>query len=258
MNERRIREHLRDKVDEWINTLPFEMRYEVVTSCFVSGGSIVSLLLGEEVNDYDIYFTKEHVALKVALHYAGGKAKEITSAPGAVSITIRSSGVWLNDKDELKPYETKCITGNAISLNDKVQLITKFVGTPDEVHKNFDFVHCMCYYEPLSDNLVVPVDAAVSMMTKELKYRVSLYPLASIIRTRKFIKRGWSINAGQYLKMVLQLQKLDLYDMDVLKDQLMGVDSLYFNQMLQQVGDLNAEDGQVDALYLVELIDRFF
>lgn len=258
MNERRIKEHLRDKVDEWIKTLPVDLRRDVLTNCFVTGGSIVSLLLGETVNDYDIYFTKEHVALKVAFHYAEGKAKEVTSDPGTVSIYVRSSGIWLNTNEELKPYEPKCITGNAISLNDKVQLITKFVGTPDKISKNFDFVHCMCYYDPFGDNLVVPADAAVSMLTKELKYRGSLYPLASIIRTRKFIKRGWSINAGQYLKMVLQLQKLDLYDLDVLKDQLMGVDSLYFNQMLQQVGDLNAEDGQVDALYLVELIDRFF
>jgi len=258
MNERRIKEHLRNKVDEWIDTLPMELQRDALTSCFVSGGSIVSLLLGDEVNDYDIYFTKEHIALRVAYYYAKDKASRIAFDPGTINITIRNSGVWLNNKEELQPYEPKCITGNAISLNDKVQLITKFVGTPDKISKNFDFVHCMCYYEPFSDNLVVPADAAVSMLTKELKYRGSLYPLASIIRTRKFIKRGWSINAGQYLKMVLQLQKLDLYDLDVLKDQLMGVDTLHFNQMLQQVGDLNAEDGQVDALYLVELIDRFF
>ena len=258
MNERRIKEHLRNKVDEWIKTLPMELRRDALTSCFVTGGSVVSLLLGEAVNDYDIYFTKEEVALKVALHYAKDKVTEIASAPGAVNITVRSSGIWLNNKEELKPYEPKCITSNAISLNDKVQLITKFVGTPDEVHKNFDFVHCMCYYDPFGDNLVVPVDAAVSMMTRELKYRGSLYPLASVIRTRKFIKRGWSINAGQYLKMILQLQGLNLYDLNVLKDQLIGVDSLYFNQMLLQVGDLHVKDGQVDSLYLVELIDRFF
>lgn len=258
MNERRIKEHLGNKVNEWVNTLPFGLRGEVIEDCFVTGGSIVSLLLGDTVNDYDIYFTKEEVALKVASHYAEGKVAELTSAPGTVSITVRSSGVWLNNKEELQPYEPKCITSNAISLNDKVQLITKFVGTPDKISKNFDFVHCMCYYEPFSDNLVVPADAAVSMLTKELKYRGSLYPLASIIRTRKFIKRGWSINAGQYLKMILQLQGLNLYDLSVLKEQLMGVDTLHFNQMLQQVGDLNAEDGQVDALYLVKLIDRFF
>ena len=258
MNERRIKEHLGNKVNEWVNTLPLELRDEVIKNCFVTGGSIVSLLLGDTVNDYDIYFTKEEVALKVASHYAKGKVAELTSAPGTVSITVGSSGIWLNNKEKLQPYEPKCITGNAISLNDKVQLITKFVMTPDEVHKNFDFVHCTCYYDPFSDNLVVPADAAVSIMTRELKYRGSLYPLASIIRTRKFIKRGWSINAGQYLKMVLQLQKLNLYDLKVLKEQLMGVDALYFIQMLQQVGDLNAKDGQVDALYLVELIDRFF
>ena len=33
-----------------------------------------------------------------------------------------------------------------------------------------------------------------------------------MIRTRKFLKRGWHINAGQYLKMCFQISELDLSD----------------------------------------------
>ena len=227
MNERRIKEHLRDKVDEWIKTLPFELRRDVLNELLCERwGSIVSLLLGDTVNDYDIYFTKEETALKVASHYAKDKVTEIASAPGTVNITVRSSGIWLNTNEELKPYEPKCITGNAISLNDKVQLITKFVGTPDEVHKNFDFVHCMCYYDPFGNNLVVPCGRCGKHDDEGVEVPRVALPSCQRHSYPQVHQEGWSINAGQYLKMILQLQGLNLYDLNVLKDQLMGVDSL--------------------------------
>ena len=61
----------------------------------------------------------------------------------------------------------------------------------------------------------------------------SKYPLCSIIRTRKFIQRGYTINAGQYLKMAMQLNELDLKDVSVLQDQLIGVDSAYFDMVIR-------------------------
>ena len=88
----------------------------------------------------------------------------------------------------------------------------------------------------------------------------SKYPLCSIIRTRKFIKRGWNINAGQYLKMVLQLNELDLKDLNVFKDQLTGVDSAYFNQAINMIIEKQEEDSsfKIDNTYLFEIINRIF
>ena len=49
---------------------------------------------------------------------------------------------------------------------------------------------------------------------------------------RKFINRGWYISAGQILKMSMNLQEFDLSNVEVLKDQLTGVDSLYFQWLI--------------------------
>lgn len=156
---------------------------------------------------------------------------------------------------ELKPYKPKFLSSNAITLTDKIQLIIRFYGEPSEIHKNYDFVHCTNYWTR-DEGLVLKPDALASLMTKELRYVGSKYPLCSIIRTRKFINRGFKINAGQYLKMCMQLNKLDLFDINVLEDQLCGVDVAYFSQL---ISEMKKKDNQrVDETYLYELVDKIF
>ena len=73
---------------------------------------------------------------------------------------------------------------------------------------------------------------------------------------RKFVGRGWTINAGQILKMAMQVSKLDLTNWQVLRDQLTGVDAAYFCEVLSKLKERDPE--KLDAAYLVEIIDRMF
>jgi hypothetical protein len=153
-------------------------------------------------------------------------------------------------------YHPVFMSSNAITLSGKVQLIVRFFGEPEEIHKNYDFVHCTCYWKSWDEQIVTPVEALQSMLARELRYVGSKYPLCSIIRLRKFIARGWSINAGQILKMAMQLNKLELTDINVLEDQMIGVDAAYFAQVLDR---LREQDSQhVDTAYLMTIIDRIF
>ena len=95
-------------------------------------------------------------------------------------------------------------------------------------------------------------------------YIGSKYPVCSVIRARKFIKRGWSINAGQYLKMCFQISKLDLSDISVLEDQLTGVDVAYFATLIdslqahsQKMKD-EGKEFKVDYGYIATIIDKIF
>jgi hypothetical protein len=89
-----------------------------------------------------------------------------------------------------------------------------------------------------------------------LRYVGSKYPLCSVVRLRKFIARGWTINAGQILKMCMQLSALDLTDINVLQDQLTGVDAAYFLQVMEKLKEKDPE--KVNSAYLIEIIDRMF
>lgn len=159
-------------------------------------------------------------------------------------------------------YRPIFLSGNAITLSGHVQLVLRFIGEPEQIHTYYDFVHCTCYWKSWDGELVLPQAALEAIITKELRYVGSKYPLCSIIRIRKFTSRGWTINAGQILKMVMQLQDLDLKNIEVLQDQLTGVDAAYFMQVINRLKKKQEEDGtegqSIDSTYLISIIDKLF
>jgi len=158
-------------------------------------------------------------------------------------------------KGEYKPV---FLTSNAVSLSSSVQIIIRFFGEPDAIHSNYDFIHCTNYWTSWENKVTLRKAALESLLTKELRYVGSKYPMTSVIRTRKFIRRGWTINAGQYLKMLVQLGDLDLHNVKVLEDQLVGVDVAYFLDLIDRVKNGVEQGKQVDSAYICELVDEIF
>ncbi len=170
-----------------------------------------------------------------------------------------------NDVNDVNgPYRPVFLSTNAITLSDKIQLVFRFYGEPDKIHDTFDYVHCMCYWTSWENKLYYTTEALDSIMNKELKYVGSKYPICSVLRMRKFISRGWTINAGQILKMAFQISELNLEDINVLEDQLVGVDSLYFAAAIAHLRKIKEEkernniDFRYDSSYLASVIDRIF
>jgi len=295
-----IKSILSKKHNEFINSIDCPVIKDLVKkNSIITGGCIVSMLLNEKVNDFDYYFTDKDTALKVAEYYVkkfnektGRNAEVRVDENGRIKVFIRSVGVahtdeWVwpeeteeqqttefddggnEDKklDELKEETANkekhypvFLSANAISLSGRIQIITRFYGTAEEIHSNYDFTHCTCYWTSGDNELVLPQAALEAILTRELVYSGSKYPLCSIMRSKKFIQRGWHINAGQYLKMALQLNQLDLLDINVLEDQLTGVDSFYFMQVINYLKDRMERDKEfkLDNTYLFEITNRIF
>lgn len=154
------------------------------------------------------------------------------------------------------------ITQNAITLSDDVQIVTRFYGEPEEILEFYDYEHCKMYYKSWDRELVITLNALESLHNKRLVYTGSRYPICSLFRMRKFMSRGWTINAGQIVKMAWQIHKLDLSDPSGLESQLIGVDHAYFVEILELLQKRQKESGgdskTVDGTYLMELIDKFF
>lgn len=123
-----------------------------------------------------------------------------------------------------------------------------------------DFVHCMVNWTSWDNVLTLPENSLVAIINKELFYCGSKYPICSIMRARKFLSRGWGINAGQYLKMAFQISQIDLTNIATLRDQLVGVDSYYFNQAIDWIEKKQVEDKEfkIDNSYLFEIINKIF
>ena len=297
MTSKTIAKALKRKLDDWCSNIDDEKIVKAIKeNAMVTGGALVSMLNNEPPNDYDIYFKTYESCLMVARYYArkwNAEYKISNSKSAQVEIQADESGritAFIQDKlgiaaengengvdDETEPdvaepetkresnadppkYRPRYFTTNAIALSDKIQLVIRFYGSIEEIHTNYDFVHCTCSYDYQNNSVNLPSRALEAIINKELYYCGSKYPLCSIIRSRKFIERGWRINAGQYLKMCLQLNDINLKDIEVFADQLVGVDSAYFNKAISMIREKQEKDSNftVDNTYLFEIINRIF
>lgn len=291
MKSKTIKAIIRKKINQWSASIGDEaVRKIVEKNCIVTGGCIASMLLKEPVNDFDVYFRTKEAVLAVAKYYVaqfesdashglavqempdgririateGGYRGETAGAvetladPGEIEDVYQDAEAkaLATEDDGAAKYRPVFLSTNAITLSNKIQIVLRFYGEPDAIHENYDFVHCTNYWSIWDDHLALRQPALESLLARELRYVGRKYPVCSVIRLRKFINRKWTVNAGQILKMLMQISSLDLTDPAVLEDQLTGVDSAYFCQLIKKLKEKDPE--KVNVGYLVEIIDRLF
>lgn len=283
-----IKNQLQDKLSEWISSIDdLEVQNMVVKNVIVTGGSIASMLLGEKVNDYDVYFRDIETTEAVANYYVNkflekNKDYDIDvrresiknikdEEEDRVTIFVSSSGVasdednqtaYMDQEDQPESeengsYRPIFLSQNAITLSDKFQIVIRFYGEPDQIHRNYDFAHAMNYYDYKEDHLELKPEALECLLSRTLVYRGSLYPIASLFRTKKFIERGWRISAGEQLKIAWQISELDLTNKAVLREQLTGVDQAYLSQLVRALEEIDDKD-KLNSTYVGSIIDKIF
>lgn len=280
---------LQKNFDDWIGTITDPaLKSKIEGGTIITGGCIASMLLQEPVNDYDLYFHNQETAVAVAKYYVAqfgdkglrvdvnpegrirlvtpsgwrGETKgdvEALTEPGEIEDTYQDTenkALATEDESGKTKYRPIFLTTNAITLSNRIQIVLRFYGEPDAIHESYDYVHCTNYWTSWEKKLVLRQEALESLLSKELRYVGSKYPVCSIIRLRKFLTRQWTINAGQILKILMQINDLELTDPKVLEDQLTGVDSAYFCQLISKLKEKDPD--KVNTAYLVEIIDRIF
>lgn len=285
MQTKTITKIISNKLTEWLSTITDEtLRKEVRENILVSGGSITSLFLNQPVNDYDVYIQNMDVLIRLANYYCPGKVldgrlkdKYLSKFPeftedgdvylseekvrhetlkeNQVKLNIPSEGIRFELTESDEKYRVAFLSQNAISLTDDLQIVLRFNGNNEQIHKTFDFIHATNYFT-FNDGLVTNIHALQCILSRTLKYQGSLYPLTSIIRMKKFIKRGWNIGAGEMLKIMFQISELDLTDIKILEEQLIGVDIAYFSLLIEALQSVPKE--KLTSNYVSEIIDRVF
>jgi hypothetical protein len=293
MQTKTIKKVIKTKIEEWLKSIAdTELRKEVEKNLLVSGGCITNMFLREDVNDYDIYLMDKNVLVKLAGYYCkefpnieimkGWERDELLSEfkqegvdddfmfakkiaidnlkPEQVKLYFdeKNGGIRVNEDQERAGglYVPIFFSPNAISLTDKIQIVLRFTGDAKTIHENYDFLHATNYYTT-KEGLVLNQKALESILTKQLMYQGSKYPLTSIIRVRKFLKRQWNINAGELLKIMFQISELDLKNPNVLEEQLIGVDIAYFGKLIEILRSAKPEGG-LTSHSLNTIIDKVF
>lgn len=295
MQIKTIQKIISSKMEDWLKSITDENLVKMLKKdIIVTGGCIPSLLLKEKVNDFDVYIASRSTLEAVIKYYASKytllvyeKKDEYISQiedvehfsqrhpldyekiMNAFAISVRTlkegqiklffdgrAGIKSELVDDGNKYKVAYLSPNAISLTDDIQIIIRFYGEPSEIHKNYDFVHATNYFT-FNEGLVLNQDALVSILTKQLKYTGSLYPVTSVLRLKKFIKRNWNITSGEILKIIFQCSQLDLTNVDVLEEQLIGMDVAYFSALIEIIRNIDSNT-TITSEYLFTIIDRVF
>jgi hypothetical protein len=289
MQKKTIKRNVEKKMEEWLSTISDkELKDELKENILVSGGCIASMFLNEDVNDYDVYIKNIDALKRLVIYYSkpfnlevlDGREKESLMKKEEYSDNQRRNAILSLSENQIKinvgggfrvpaienakedldsKYKPLFFSPNAISLSDDLQVVCRFNGDAEQIHKTFDFIHATNYFT-FEEGLVTNIEAIESLLTKQLRYQGSLYPLTSIVRMKKFIGRGWRISAGEMLKSMFQISELDLTDPVVLEDQLIGVDVAYFSVLISILKGKKEKDPNFKPTseYLNKIIDRVF
>lgn len=220
----RVLEHLKE-VD---NTI--KQAFDMPENYYFAGGIFKSLVNDEPVNDYDVFFFEEPNFLTNNSFITDYTKIRNTNQTG---FTLEST---LN-------FGNKAI---------KVQFIKIKWGEPESLIRTFDFLHTQMYYNPNTEETNLTPDKTSFLRRKQLVYVGGHeYPVKSLWRAFKFIGQGWSLEKDQLLRMLLDINSLNLNRNTVLREQTRG---LYGNisNLISLNGQTNISQNDEDDMMIEE------
>lgn len=195
------------QTDKVVDLLGVDM-YRVLSSCraIIAGGAVLSTFTNQDVHDVDVYFRSREDLVKAFL--------EITKDWEGIYLGNSDKSITLKDRD----------TGAIVQF-----IYFDYFKDADAVFEAFDFTVCMAAVELNSDEqgdyeLVLHPSFLSDMATRTLKFNAGThFPYISLIRTKKYIERGYVIGKGNLLAIAIACASKPIQTWDEARYQLGGV-----------------------------------
>jgi hypothetical protein len=163
------------KLRELLSDLPVDT-YPYFKESILTGGCFASLLLGEEVHDWDVYL-KDFITSQALERFVMSDTPTLNEV----------AGVTPGYMTEVK-VRGKLVTPNATTFKNGLQVITM---TGKEHRETFDFVHCMPYFDMATQQLFISRQQYDAIKTKTLIKNPNHLKNLNPQRVDKFMERGW-------------------------------------------------------------------
>lgn len=200
----------------------------------IAGGAIRAVFAGERISDYDIYFKT-----------AGG---------------VHQVSRWLDDNE----FDQFAVTPNAESYSRnglKIQLIimsSLICENPVDIIKQFDYSVCMGAFDVESDAFILDPLFLEDVSRRELRYNISAkYPIASLFRLRKYLKKGYTISGLEMVKLGCAINNLQMKSYRDLRDQLQGIDTLFLMDLTNKLGSSEYGSKEYDFSVFTSLLEKY-
>lgn len=188
-------------------------------NAYIAGGAVTSLFTGGKIRDWDIYFrTADDCAKAVTWFGINGKL---------VNETDTSKSYQLGKQE--RPYQL-------IVLPD-------LFGGPEDIFKCYDFTVCMGayqFFEQSADHaregFVFGDDFLKHVAQRRLVFHTgTMFPICSMLRVMKYVKRGFFITGMETLKIGLSIHALKIETYADLRRQLQGIDTAFLADLTYQM-----------------------
>ena len=149
------------------------------TNCIITGGAISSVFHDQKINDIDLYAKDNVISIKDYI---------ITQMPNYIKQYTSYDMLQKN---------VPAITENAVTFANDLQFI--YIDKAEKCRAQFDFIHCMPWFDILTQKLYISPEQYSSIANKrlipnphgqEVKFR----------RIDKYTLRGWTIDHALYEK----------------------------------------------------------
>lgn len=191
---------------------------------YILGGALTSVFTNSKINDLDIYFRDKIDIEKIKIYINN-------------EIINKKRGELIVDTFNATTYK---IEGSV------VQLIKTVYGKIYDIMDQFDYTACLAGYDINSDNFEFPQEFLIHNSQKKLVFTGNTkFPICSMFRIKKYLKRGYNINGIEMIKIALAINNLNLKNYGDLKAQLEGIDTYMLKDLTAEFFD----KGEVEYNY---------
>ncbi len=186
--------------------------YDVVgffPDSYIAGGAIASLILGEQINDYDMWFRTAE-----AWDKATAAVKKVASETNELNLENEGK---LNIVAETPFALSFRLTGDPILY----QMIKTRLGDPETTVETFDFQHAQAYFlgptteaeykdDPIGEIVFLGYNSEDFIQEKVLLFVGELdYPTHTLSRVPKFAKRGFVVPDQMLVRLIHAIRAAD-------------------------------------------------
>ena len=167
-----VKKRIRNGVSKALLPINHSLRSHLINNCIVTGGCSYSLYFNKDPNDWDLLF-KDEISANSFKGYITQHQEDVMDMTEYTGADIKGS---------------KLITANAVTLKNKVQVI----DWKWQRH-NFDFIHCMPWYDLKEDKYYIAAAQYDAIKNKQLIARDPDTFKPNDKRLKKWLDRGFTI-----------------------------------------------------------------
>jgi len=207
------------------------MDIAVKHGAFLAGGAIRSVFASESISDYDLFFPSKEAFDKCIEEFGNN----VTGDGKFIFNFTQTASAYSHFTSDKKHF----------------QLICAVFGTPEQIIDNFDFTICMGVWLPNTNNFILNDLFLKHIAQRRLHFNVNAqYPICSLWRVLKYTKRGYKLPAIDAIKIALKIHSLNMQTPKDLKNQLMGIDTIFLKELTDALGGIVSPDpAKGDARY---------